>query len=41
MIESCIDRDPTAHCPQWERPITSLRYTKSMNGSPPPPISVG
>ena len=41
MIESCIVAVPTATWPNSERPMISLRYTKSMNGRPPPPISAG
>ncbi len=41
MIESCMLTDPTATCPYSERPMISFRYTKSMKGSPPPPIAFG
>ena len=41
MIESCIVAVPTATWPISERPMISFRYTKSMNGRPPPPISAG
>ena len=41
MIESCIVAVPAATEPYSERPMISFRYTKSMNGRPPPPISAG
>ena len=41
MIESCMVAVPTQIWPQCERPTISLRKTNGMNGSPPPPISLG
>ena len=41
MIESCIDSEPTAACPQCERPMISFRKPNDMNGMPWPPISTG
>src|SRR3954449_1567661 len=41
MIESCMLIDPTASCPNSDRPMISFNSANSMNGRPPPPISAG